>query len=127
MDMKAALFAGVAVSDFDLAVAWFEALLGEPATFEVHDTEQVWDLAEHRSVYVVLRPERAGHALVTAFFLDPRDLDDFVESAESRGIQPTTRETYGNGVRKVTYHDPDGNEIGFGGMPVDGADSVTAQ
>ena len=26
--MEAALFAGVAVSDFDRAVAWFEALLG---------------------------------------------------------------------------------------------------
>ena len=38
--MEAALFAGVAVSDFDRAVAWFEALLGEPATFEAHDTER---------------------------------------------------------------------------------------
>ena len=27
------------------------------------------------------------------------------------------RETYENGVRKVTYRDPDGNEIGFGGGP----------
>jgi hypothetical protein len=121
--MEAALFAGVAVSDFDRAVVWFEALLGEPATFEAHDTEQVWDLAEHRSMYVVLRPERAGQALVTAFFLDPRDLDDFVAAAASRGIEPTTQETYGNGVRKVTYHDPDGNEIGFGSMPVDGAEA----
>ena len=120
--MEAALFAGVAVSDFDRAVAWFEALVGKPATFAAHETEQVWDLAEHRSVYVVLRPERAGQALVTAFFLDPPDLDAFVEAAASRGIQPTTRETYDNGVRKVTYHDPDGNEIGFGSMPVDGAE-----
>lgn len=22
-----------------------------------------------------------------------------------------------NGVRKITFHDPDGNQIGFGGMP----------
>jgi hypothetical protein len=121
--MKAALFAGVAVSDFDRAVAWFEALLGEPATFEAHDTERVWDLAEHRSMYVVLRPERAGHALVTAFFLDAHELDDFVEAAASRGIEATTQETYGNGVRKVTYHDPDGNEVGFGSMPVDGGEA----
>ncbi len=119
--MDVALFAGVAVSDFDRAIAWFEALLGEQATFEAHDTESVWDLAENRSMYVVLRPERAGHALVTAFFLEPRDLDAFVEAAASRGIVPTAEETYGNGVRKVTYHDPDGNEIGFGSMPVDGA------
>jgi hypothetical protein len=29
-----------------------------------------------------------------------------------------TRETYSNGVRKITYRDPDGNEIGFGGGPL---------
>ncbi|MFF3571407.1 hypothetical protein [Nocardia jiangxiensis] len=26
-------------------------------------------------------------------------------------------ETYDNGVRKITYTDPDGNEIGFGQVP----------
>ena len=31
------------------------------------------------------------------------------------GIEPAERETYGNGVRKVIYRDPDGNEIGYGG------------
>jgi hypothetical protein len=25
--------------------------------------------------------------------------------------------TYSNGVRKVTYRDPEGNEVGFGGLP----------
>lgn len=113
--MEVDLFAGVAVRDFDSAVAWFERLLGEPATFVAHDTEHVWTLAEHRSINVDLRPERAGYAMVTVF-LD--DLDGFVESAAARGIDPETRETYGNGVRKVIYRDPDGNEIGFGGAPV---------
>jgi hypothetical protein len=28
------------------------------------------------------------------------------------------RETYSNGVRKITYRDPHGNEIGFGGAPL---------
>jgi hypothetical protein len=28
------------------------------------------------------------------------------------------RETYSNGVRKITYRDPYGNEIGFGGAPL---------
>jgi len=31
--------------------------------------------------------------------------------------EPAQRETYPNGVRKITYVDPDGNEIGFGGVP----------
>src|SRR6266516_2535087 len=34
-----------------------------------------------------------------------------------RGLEPAQRETYPNGVRKITYVDPDGNEIGFGGVP----------
>jgi hypothetical protein len=32
-----------------------------------------------------------------------------------RGIEQTSRETYPNGVRKISYRDPYGNEIGFGG------------
>lgn len=120
--MEVDLFAGVAVRGFDAAVAWFERLLGEPATFAAHDTEYVWTLAEHRSIYVVLLPERAGHAMVTVFLDDLDDLDGFEESAAARGVHPHTRETYGNGVRKTTYRDPDGNELGFGGAPVaDGA------
>lgn len=112
------LFAGVAVRDFDRAVAWYERLLGEAAAFTATDTEWVWQVAEHGWIYVELRPERAGHAMVTAF-LD--DLDGFVESAAGRGVDPDTRETYENGVRKMIYLDPDGNEIGFGGGPVQGA------
>ena len=120
--MEADLFAGIAVSDFSRAVDWYERLLGEPRTFEATDTEYVWTLSEHRSIYVELLPQRAGYAMVTAFFADPNDLDRFVKSAAARGIQPETTETYGNGVRKVIYRDPDGNEVGFGGRPVeDGA------
>ena len=113
------LFAGVAVRDFDRAVAWYERLLGEPASFAATDTELVWSVAEHGWIYVELRPDRAGQAMVT-LFLD--DLDDFVESASARGIDPDTRETYDNGVRKMIYRDPDGNEIGFGGGPVEDPD-----
>lgn len=28
------------------------------------------------------------------------------------------RETFSSGVRKITYRDPDGNEIAFGGAPL---------
>jgi catechol 2,3-dioxygenase-like lactoylglutathione lyase family enzyme len=110
------LFAGIAVSDFARAVAWYERLLGKPATFEAHPTEHVWTLADGRSIYVELRPDRAGAAMVT-FFVD--DLDGVADAAAGRGIHPEHRETYGNGVRKVVYLDPDGNEIGFGGAPLD--------
>ncbi len=59
-------------------------------------------------------PERAGHAVIT-IFVD--DLDALVEGIASRGVEPAQRETYSNGVRKATYRDPDGNEIGYGGSP----------
>ena len=45
--MAADLFAGVGVTDFHRAVAWFENLLGEPAAFVATDTEWVWTVAEH--------------------------------------------------------------------------------
>src|SRR3954468_3502282 len=111
------LFAGLRVRDFKAARPWYEQLLGEPSFFP-HATEAVWTLAEERSVYIVEHPNGAGHSVVT-LFLD--DLEAFVDAAAARGIEPTERETYSNGVRKVTYRDPDGNEFGVGGAPVDSA------
>ncbi len=113
--MAVDVFAGVAVSDFDRAVAWFELLFGKPPTFKANDTDFVWTLSEHGSVYVKLRPDRAGCAMVTVFV---DDLDGAVESAAARGVHPRVMETLENGVRKVTYTDADGNEIAFAGAPV---------
>jgi hypothetical protein len=76
----------------------------------------VWELDEHRYLYIDVRPDHAGHAMHT-LFVD--DLDAWVDRIADRGIEPAGRETYDNGVRKVTYRDPDGNEIGFGGGPVE--------
>ena len=108
------LFAGIAVSDFAGALAWYETLLGRPPSFFPHDTEAVWELAEGRSVYVVQRPEHAGHAVHTVIV---DDLDALVAGTAARGLEPVSQETYGNGVRKTTYVDPEGNEIGFGQVP----------
>lgn len=108
------LFAGIPVNDYATALAWYERLFGSSPVFFPNDTEAVWEIAEHRYMYVEHRPGRAGHALHT-LFVD--DLDDRVAAIADRGLKPTQRETYANGVRKVTYHDPDGNEIGFGGGP----------
>lgn len=111
------LFAGLRVRDFRAARPWYERLLGEPSFFP-HDTEAVWTLAEDRSVYIVEHREGAGHSVVT-LFLD--DLDAFVDAAAARGLEAAERETYSNGVRKVTYRDPDGNEFGLGGAPLPGS------
>ena len=109
--MSLHLFAGLRVRDFETARAWYDRLLGEP-TFFPHATEAVWTLAEDRSVYVVEHSTGAGHSVVT-LFLD--DLDARVASIAARGLEPDEEETYSDGVRKMIYRDPDGNEIGFGG------------
>ena len=107
------LFAGVPVTDFAAARTWYERLLGEPSFFP-HATEAVWTVADDRSVYIVEDADRAGRGLVT-LFVD--DLDAVVAEIASRGLEPSESETYSNGVRKITYRDDDGNEIGFGGAP----------
>jgi len=112
------LFAGISVSDYERALAWYGRLLGAEPSFRPNEVEAVWEIAEHRHIYVELRREHAGHALTT-LFVD--DLDERVTGIAERGLQPAQQETYANGVRKVTYRDPDGNEIGFGGGPVEQA------
>ena len=111
--MPLALFAGVRVRDLATARAWYERLLGEPA-FSPNDVEIVWELADDRYLYIEEEPCRAGDGLVTVFV---DDLDAAVAEIGSRGLEPAESETYSNGVRKATYRDDDGNEIGFGGGP----------
>jgi catechol 2,3-dioxygenase-like lactoylglutathione lyase family enzyme len=113
--MSLHLFAGMRVRDFQAARAWYERLLGEP-TFFPHDTEAVWTLAEDRSLYIVESADGAGGCMAT-IFLD--DLDARVAVIAARGLEPAERETYAKGARKILYRDPDGNEVGFGGAPLD--------
>jgi hypothetical protein len=109
------LFAGIMVADYKVALSWYEQLLGSPPAFLPNDIEAVWEIAEHRYIYIEQRPDHAGHGKLT-IFVD--DLDSVVAQIAGRGFNPTQIETYSNGVRKITYRDPDGNEIGFGGAPL---------
>jgi catechol 2,3-dioxygenase-like lactoylglutathione lyase family enzyme len=111
------LFVGVPVSDYARSLEWYERLLGSPPTFLATDTEAVWELAEHRYVYIEeQRTGGVGHALIT-IFVD--DFDRQLPSIAARGLEPEQLETYDNGVRKATFRDPDGNQIGFGGAPLE--------
>lgn len=109
------LFAGIPITDYAAALEWYERLLGSPPTFLPNDIEAVWELAEHRYVYIEQRSEHAGHGKHTIFVAD---LDAVVAQITDRGLTPVQRETYSNGVRKITHCDPDGNEIGFAGAPL---------
>jgi hypothetical protein len=112
--MTVDLFAGIPVRDYTVAAAWYEQFLGAPPSFLPNDTEAVWELAENRYMFIEVRPEHAGHAMHTVFV---SDFDVRISDIAQRGLEPAERETYANGVRKATYRDPDGNEIGIGGAP----------
>ena len=108
------LYAGIRVSDYEAARPWYERLLGAEPSFLAHATEAVWELAEHRSLFIEEDAEGAGRAILT-IFVD--DLDTRVADIASRGIKPDERITYPGKARKAIYRDADGNEIGFGGPP----------
>ena len=108
------LFAGMPVSDLDRAKDFYTRLLGREPSFLPNDQEAVWTLDDRQHVYVVEDGQRAGGGHVTLFV---EDLEERAKQAAERGIEPTTDETYGNGVRKLEYHDPDGNQFGIGGGP----------
>lgn len=110
--MSLDLFAGIGVGAFTTAKPWYERLLGAEPSFLPHATEAVWELAEHRYLFLVEDRERAGCAQHT-IFVD--DLDAVVADIASRGLEPDERVTYPGKARKAIYRDGDGNEISFGG------------
>ena len=109
------LFAGIRVRDYHAAKSWYERLLGGEPAFIPHATEAVWELAEHRYLFIVEDGDAPGAANIT-ILVD--DLDALAADIASRGIEPAERVTYSNGVRKTIYRDVDGNEIGFGDAAV---------
>ena len=108
------LFAGIPVRDYTASAAWYERLLDAPPSFLPNDTEAVWEIAGHGYMFIGVRPEHARHAMRT-LFVD--DFDARISQIAERGLESAERETYANGVRKATFRDPDGNEIGLGGAP----------
>lgn len=111
--MTVELYAVLPVSDIHAAREWYGRLLGtEP--FEASPTEVVYTLDDHRYLALEEQPQHAGHGSVTVFV---DDFDSRVATIAERGLEPDHRETYGNGVRKANYRDPDGNTIGLGGAP----------
>src|SRR5260370_7144932 len=102
------LFAGIPVADYATALKWYERLLGSPPKFFPHDTEVVWELAEHRYVYIVQQPEHAGHAMHT-LFVD--DLDALIAQIAEKGLAPAKQQTHSNAVPKFPTPQPTDNTI----------------
>jgi predicted enzyme related to lactoylglutathione lyase len=108
------LFGGIPVNDFQVALDWYERLFGAPPTFFPNDTEAVWMIADHRWLYIIVDAKRAGGAVQTIIC---DNLEALIEEIAARGIRFVREELPAEGVRKVMYYDPDGNEIGLGRLP----------
>ena len=79
------IFAGVAVSDYVVALRSYEGLLGSEPSFLPNPIEAVWEVTEHGYLYIEVRPDHAGHAKHT-IFVD--DLDAVVAQIAERGLDP---------------------------------------
>ena len=113
------LFAGLLVSDLSAAERWWTAALDSAPVMRPNDTEVVWEIGTGAYVYVdaALDGRTPGQGEVTVFLEEGEDLEARVATLAAAGIFPTLRETYDNGVRKVTCTDPDGNRLGLGAGP----------
>lgn len=107
------LFAGFPVSDFSRSLHWYVEVLGSEPSFFPNEREAVWEVAPHCYVYIEVLPERAGGSL-SMVMVD--DIDGRTAAISGRGIEPSRIEEYDEGMRKVVYSDPDGNELSFGGI-----------
>jgi hypothetical protein len=75
------LLAGIRVRDYEAAKSWYERLLGKAPTFFPNATEAVWELAEHRYVFIVEDGDAAGGAN-NLIWVD--DLEELVAEIASR-------------------------------------------
>lgn len=107
-------FAGVAVSNYRVSLDWYQRFFGAEPSFFPNDIEAVWPLAEQRWLYIIVDADRAGGAIQTIMC---GDLETTIDEIAARGITYSREELPAQGVRKVMYDDPDGNEIGLGKIP----------
>jgi predicted enzyme related to lactoylglutathione lyase len=110
------VFAGIVVSDYESAVAWYEQLFGRTPDLIPNDREAAWQLVDSGWIYLLADPARAGGGVVTVL-LD--DLDEMLGELRDRDIAYGAIETLGGGARKTVVTDPDGNEIGLGQVEAD--------
>jgi hypothetical protein len=101
-------FIGVPVTDLATGQDFFERLLGSPPDIVVKEDEVMWRLTEAAWLYVVVDPPRAGHGLAA---LSVGNLDATLVELATRGITPWRVEQVGEGARKATVLDPDGNSV----------------
>jgi predicted enzyme related to lactoylglutathione lyase len=109
-----ALFAGVPVRDFATALTWYSTFFDREPDVVAHEHEVMWRCAEPAWLYIVQDEARAGHAIVA---LMVADLDGAVADLARRGIEGGPVHPEGDGARKASFIDPDGNEVSLIDVP----------
>jgi predicted enzyme related to lactoylglutathione lyase len=104
------VFAGIPVSDFEFALAFYERLFARPADIVAKDDEVMWRVTDTGWLYLVGDPGRAGRALVT---LAVDDLDEAIAGIKARGLDCTAVEVVHGAGRKACVIDPEGNTVTF--------------
>jgi hypothetical protein len=110
------LFSAMPVSNFHTALEWYRRFFGGPPSFLPNEVEAVWAIAPHRWLYIIVDTQRAGGGIQTIMC---DDLEGVIAQISARGIDFGAEEIPAEGVRKVMYYDPDGNEIGLGRIPAE--------
>ncbi len=105
------VFAGIALTDYDSALAWYTRFFGRVPDVTVTENESMWHVAEAGWIYVVGDASRAGSGLLT-LLVD--NLDNLVAELRERGLEPSAIETVPGLYRKAVLTDADGNMISLG-------------
>ncbi|MFE1170530.1 VOC family protein [Nocardiopsis sp. NPDC058789] len=109
------LYSVLPVTDPEESLGWYTALFGRPAD-EVVGEEFMWRVDDTAWVVLAARPDRVGGGLLT---LGVSGLDEILARLVAYGAGHEPVETYGNGVRHVVAHDPDGNSLSLAEPPSD--------
>jgi predicted enzyme related to lactoylglutathione lyase len=105
------VFAGIAVADYDSALAWYKRFFGRSPDVIVTENESMWQVAHTGWIYVVGDANRAGKALLT-LLVD--NLEDHVAELGERGFETSAIDTVPGLYRKAVMTDPEGNMISLG-------------
>src|SRR5258708_21137775 len=92
------VFAGIAVADYDAALAWYTRFFGRSPDVIVTKNEAMWQAAETGWIYVVGDANRAGRALLPLLV---NDLEDKVAGLGQRGLEPSSMDTVPGLYRKA--------------------------
>jgi predicted enzyme related to lactoylglutathione lyase len=102
------LFAGIAVTDFEEAQAWYERFFGRVPDIVANDEEVMWQVTGGGWLYILRDTQHAGNGIVA---MAVSDIEETTSAIEARGVASGPIEREGEAGRKALVRDPDGNSI----------------